>query len=155
MSTIIFHELSSGVDVENDRHSAVKNQQAETIETLADYVQRVRNEKGFSLKKVEYQSDNGEDRITDSYVSRIENGLITNVSPRMLRALARGLCEPEDVVFAVARGKSLTETADPEDEEMQVFFYRYKNLSKKDKDELRPSWEMFKREVERRNQKRS
>lgn len=70
-------------------------------ETLADYIRRVRNDKGLSTQNVEEASRGG---ITDGYVNRIENGYIKNVSPEKLKALAKGLGVPEAEVFAVARG---------------------------------------------------
>ena len=74
-------------------------------ERLADYVRRVRNEKGFSLSKVEKNSGS---EIDASYINRIENDLIRNVTPEKLSALAKGLEVSEDEIFAVARGKRLT-----------------------------------------------
>ncbi len=75
-------------------------------ETLADYVQRVRNEKRLSLADVSARSGGG---IGKTHVSRIENGLSINPSPAKLQALARGLGVSEEEIFAVARGKSPTE----------------------------------------------
>lgn len=74
------------------------------IETLPDYVRRIRIEKRLSTVDVEKQSGN---RISDSYVTRIENGYVKNVSPEKLQALAKGLGVTEDEIFAVVRGKSL------------------------------------------------
>ncbi len=73
-------------------------------EDLADFVKRVRAQKGFSLKLVEDQS-NG--RIDKSYVSQIENRAVLSesISLKKLSGLAEGLQEPEEVVVAVARGK--------------------------------------------------
>ena len=75
--------------------------EASMSESLADYVQRIRNKKNISTLKVEEQSKG---KITNSYVSKIENGYITNVSPEKLKALAKGLGVPEEEVFTVARG---------------------------------------------------
>ncbi len=73
--------------------------------TLADYVSRIRQEKRLSLNDVVRQSGN---QIANSHVSRIENGLTTNVTTDKLRALAKGLGVSEDEIFAVARGKSVS-----------------------------------------------
>jgi len=59
----------------------------------------------LSTPEVERQSGG---RITDAYVSRIENGYVKNVSPEKLQALAKGLGVLEDEIFAVARGKSVS-----------------------------------------------
>jgi transcriptional regulator with XRE-family HTH domain len=74
----------------------------EQPETLADYVRRIRLEKHLSLNDVVRQSDN---QIANSHVSRIENGLTTNITTEKLRSLAKGLGVPEDEIFSVARGK--------------------------------------------------
>lgn len=70
-------------------------------EDLADYVRRVRAEKGFSTADVE---KNSRFTITDGYISRIENRYVKNVSPEKLQALAKGLAVSEEEIFAVARG---------------------------------------------------
>jgi transcriptional regulator with XRE-family HTH domain len=70
---------------------------------LAEYVRRVRQEKGFSTPDVERNSGN---QITDGYVSQIENEYVKNVSPAKLKALAKGLQVNEDEIFAVARGQT-------------------------------------------------
>lgn len=74
-------------------------------ETLADFVRRTRLDKRFSLVDV---ARNSEGHISESYVSRIENGYILNVSPAKLIGLAKGLRVTEDELFTVARGQSLT-----------------------------------------------
>jgi transcriptional regulator with XRE-family HTH domain len=68
---------------------------------LAEFVRRTRHEKKLSTKDVETNSD-GE--ISDSYVSRIESGIVANVSPGKLNALAKGLQIPADTLYRVARG---------------------------------------------------
>jgi transcriptional regulator with XRE-family HTH domain len=68
---------------------------------LADFVRRTRVEKRLSLNDVARQSGH---QISNAYVSKIENGYVTNPSPKKLRALAKGLRESEDEVFAIARG---------------------------------------------------
>ena len=70
-------------------------------EALNDYVKRVRNEKGFSLTDVEVNSGR---RISNGYVSRIENGHVTNPTAAKLNALARGLRVSSQEIFDVAFG---------------------------------------------------
>lgn len=103
MSTHKFNELLQVCDVEFGKCFVVETQEQER---LPDYVRRVRNEKGFSLSRVEKNSG-GE--IDASYINRIENDLIRNVTPEKLNALAKGLEVSEDEIFAVARGKRLTD----------------------------------------------
>jgi transcriptional regulator with XRE-family HTH domain len=73
-----------------------------THPTLAEYVRQTRHQKNLSLADVSARSGG---QIGTTHVSRIENRLVSNVSLRRLRALARGLGVPEDEVVAVARGK--------------------------------------------------
>jgi transcriptional regulator with XRE-family HTH domain len=77
-------------------------------EDLADFVRRVRKEKGLSTRDVANES-NG--RISYGYVSQIENRQVlgSGVSPARLVALARGLGVPDEEVFAIATGKPLAE----------------------------------------------
>lgn len=91
-----------------------------STENLSDFVRRVRSEKGLSTLDVERNSSN---RITDGYVSQIENGYVKNVSPEKLQALAKGLAVSEDEIFAVARG-SKTVGELPLDEVRMLQLYR-------------------------------
>jgi transcriptional regulator with XRE-family HTH domain len=71
--------------------------------TLAEYVRRARVDRKLSTIDVERESGG---RISSSYVSRIENGMIANVSPEKLDALAAGLGIPAEDLYRVARGLS-------------------------------------------------
>jgi transcriptional regulator with XRE-family HTH domain len=104
MSSIIGSDTSIISNTSNDRYFAVDREQPEG---LADYVRRVRFEKGFSLLAVQR---NSRGQIAGSYVSRIENGIADaeGVTPKKLQALAVGLQVPEDEIFAVARGQSMS-----------------------------------------------
>jgi transcriptional regulator with XRE-family HTH domain len=127
MSTIICNDLSHRCGVAYDNELVVDMQR----ENLADYVRRMRvQEKKFSLTDVERNS--GGD-IDASYVNRIENGLVTNVTPDKLRALAKGLQVFEDEIFAVARGKSIID--DPTYDEQRLLGF-FRTLSTEWKDEL-------------------
>ena len=71
---------------------------------MADYVRRMRVQvRRISLTDVERNSGGG---IDASYVNRIENGFVTNVSPDKLDALARGLTVPPEEIIAVATGRA-------------------------------------------------
>lgn len=61
-------------------------------------------------------------QISDGYVSRIENGVILNVTPKKLAALARGLHIAEDTLFAIARGRKVSTSA--ANEEQLLAYYR-------------------------------
>jgi transcriptional regulator with XRE-family HTH domain len=75
------------------------------IETLAEFVSRVRKEKGFSLLDVERNSQKRGKKIAGSYVSRIENGHNKNLTKATVSNLARGLDEPEELLLAVWAGR--------------------------------------------------
>jgi transcriptional regulator with XRE-family HTH domain len=94
--------LSGGRDISL---SGVNNGR-EHVEDLAEFVQRVRREKGLSQRDVETKSERG---ISKGYIGQIENRevLADSVTPQKLRALARGLGVSEDEIFAIARGKPL------------------------------------------------
>jgi transcriptional regulator with XRE-family HTH domain len=78
-----------------------------SLETLAEYVKRIMDEKGLSSRDVRARSGR---RIADSYINKIVNGITTNPSIDKTKALAEGLGVDEDEVFKVARGISITES---------------------------------------------
>jgi transcriptional regulator with XRE-family HTH domain len=87
--------------------SSLLSVESRNPEKLGDYVRRIRLDKGFSTTDVERNSrSGGAQGISDAYVTRIENGYVTNVSPAKLRALAKGLQVTEDEIFAVERGQT-------------------------------------------------
>jgi transcriptional regulator with XRE-family HTH domain len=75
---------------------------ADSKETLASFVRRIRRDRGYSTRTVAVRSGHG---ISDGYVSRIESGYVTNPSPKIIRALAKGLGIEEDAIFSVIRGQ--------------------------------------------------
>lgn len=107
-------------------------------EDLADYVKRIRREKGLSLKDVVRRS---EGRISNGYVSQIENRYYINPTRDKLIALAKGLGVTEDEIFAVARGKSLDEV-EAVDAEMALFASRVKKLTPQQRRDFKIAWQM-------------
>lgn len=104
MSTTIVGKLLPFVGGYSGSLSSVDSRSAET---LGDYVKRVRTAQGLSTTDVQNNSRaGGAQGISDAYITRIENGYVTNVSPAKLRALAKGLGVSEEELFAVARGVS-------------------------------------------------
>jgi transcriptional regulator with XRE-family HTH domain len=77
------------------------------LETLAQYVKRIMDEKGLSSRDIQARSGR---KIADSYVTKILNGITTNPSIGKTKALAEGLGVDEDEVFKVARGIPLKES---------------------------------------------
>lgn len=131
-------------DVENIKVSIVNKKRTES---LSDFVRRVRNERGYSLDKVQQLSLN---TINASYVSRIENGQVLqeSITAKKLRALAKGLGVSEEEVFAVARGKSLDES-ETVDAEMALFASRVKKLTPQQKRDFQIAWQMAKDYLDR------
>lgn len=99
--------LGDNLHAIGDYSSRLFSVESRSAENLGDFVRRSRLDKGFSTTDVERHSRSGGAKgISDAYVTRIENGYVTNVSPEKLRALAKGLQVSEDELFAVARGKA-------------------------------------------------
>ncbi len=112
-------------------------------ENLSDFVRRIRGEKNLSLLSVKRRSGG---QIAGSYVSRIENGYTLNVTPKKLRALAKGLGVSEDEIFAMARGSAGLDM----DIELAALLQKYEALPREHRDELRILIKVIDREIDRR-----
>jgi transcriptional regulator with XRE-family HTH domain len=128
---------------ENVNCSAVDMQKPES---LAEFVRRVRNEKRLSLNDVQRQSGN---QIANSYVSRIENGIVTNVTPEKLKALAKGLQVSEEEIFAVVRGKSPADNPNFKKWKFASLFDEAEQLTPEQMVRFEILMEMARREVQR------
>lgn len=106
MSTVIIGEITTNAANYDSRIFSVRS--SKPIEDLSEYVRRIRAAKDLSTTDVENNSGR---KISDAYVTQIENRRVKNVSPEKLKALAKGLGITEDEIFAVARGQA------PEDSE--------------------------------------
>src|ERR1700749_2576090 len=108
MSTHKWHGVSRSSHVAYAKRFIV--QKGQELETLSDFVRRVRIEKGLSLAEVQAKANRAGHEIGTTHINRIENGFIeaASVTPKKLIALAAGLGVSEDEVFAVARGKSVS-----------------------------------------------
>src|SRR6476660_2359048 len=73
----------------------------EKHETLTEFVTRILSEKSLSFRDVAEKSGGA---ISHSTVADIANGQRVESKKGTLTALAKGLDEPSDVVFRVARG---------------------------------------------------
>ncbi|HYM01215.1 MAG TPA: hypothetical protein VEZ90_19805 [Blastocatellia bacterium] len=71
--------------------------------SLADFVRRVKAEKRLSFAKI---AENSGNKIGRSYVSKILNGEVKNVSEEYQGYLALGLQVPIDEVVRASRGES-------------------------------------------------
>jgi transcriptional regulator with XRE-family HTH domain len=76
----------------------------QNLETLGDFVRRVRWEKNLSLEAVSQRSARFGPRIAGSYINRIENDPIRRPTVHRLRALAHGLDIPVEELLARAAG---------------------------------------------------
>lgn len=82
------------------RHLVMFKKESKPTETLADYVRRIRNEKGLSLRDVQERSGN---LTTVEYVSKIESGWVLHVTPTKLSGVAKGLDVSEREIFTAAK----------------------------------------------------
>ncbi len=105
----------------------MKRDQNKSSLLLAEFLKSERKKRKLSAVDVERNSGGA---ISDSYISRIENGEVTNVSPEKLDALAKGLGIPEDDLYRAARGLP---PIDPDDK-FEIFAETFdgKELSKSD-----------------------
>lgn len=70
-------------------------------ETLSQYVQRIIKQKDLSLSDIER---NCEKEMTASYIGKVANGVVTNLSVEKIIALAKGLDVDPYEIFAVSYG---------------------------------------------------
>jgi transcriptional regulator with XRE-family HTH domain len=77
-------------------------------ENLQEYVDRIMTEKNLSTFDVARRSDG---LISQSHVSRIQNGIVADPKSPKLVGLAKGLGVPEHEMFAVARGLGINKVA--------------------------------------------
>lgn len=115
------------------------------MEQLAEFVRRTRKEKGLSTPDVERNSGY---KISDGYVSQIENLYIKNVSPEKLAALAKGLGVTEEEVFAAARGKTPNRDVIT-DEKFELLSLKFGTLDGRQKAKAEVLIEVLERELER------
>lgn len=120
-------------------------------EPLGDFVRRIRNKKGLSLKDVAEQSGRFGPPIASSYVSRIENDPTRKPSADALRKLAHGLGIPPQDLLARAAG-----LVDPgiESEELHLLS-RFRELSQERREDVMKIVDMWhSEEIPRRTPRR-
>jgi len=121
------------------------------LESLGDFVQQTRQEKGLSCKDVEKRSARFGKPIAGSYVNRIENNPALHPTAVALKALAYGLGVPPTEVLARAAG-----LVDPgaKTEELQLLS-RFRELSPEKRDLVLDIVDMlYSKELPRRTPKR-
>jgi transcriptional regulator with XRE-family HTH domain len=77
-----------------------------TPESLSEYVERIMRQKGLNLHDVERNSKH---KITNSYISKIIRGRVTNLTADKTIALAQGLGVSPFDVFQAMCGQSPTQ----------------------------------------------
>jgi len=70
---------------------------------LGRYIQRILQQKKLTLREVERKADG---QITNSYISKMLNGTVTNLTVEKIAALARGLGVDGREIFDIAYGES-------------------------------------------------
>jgi transcriptional regulator with XRE-family HTH domain len=116
-------------------------------EILSDYVRRVMKEKNLTFKQAEKRSRRS---ISTGTLNDIIQGRNTNPTVAILKGLARGLGVSEDEVFTVARGLRIDHQREFDESDIAALFYKYRQLSERNKKELRPILEVIDHEIERR-----
>jgi transcriptional regulator with XRE-family HTH domain len=95
-----------------------------TPERLCDFVRRIRREKNLSLSEVSDRSARYGNRISASYVNRIENDPKRRITSDRLKALAYGLDVPMDELLVYVVGITRRDEA-----EERCLLARFRNLS--------------------------
>jgi transcriptional regulator with XRE-family HTH domain len=103
----------------------MKEYSAQVGESLGEFVKRVRAENKWSTRDVARQADY---EISDSYVSMIENETAQNPSPKLIKALAKGLkLDPEifqKILYGTLPTSGLTESE-------QILVTRYRQADER------------------------
>lgn len=131
------------------QHTKLHPMPTKPREDLADYVRRIRQEKGLSVQEVENTARRAGLKISRSYVSQIENRYILSVTSAKLQALAKGLGVTEDEIFAVARGKSPADEPDYKNWKFASLFDDAQKLTPEQMKEFEHLMEITRREVQR------
>ena len=81
-------------------------------ENLSQLVRRVVTQKKLKLRQIQERSGG---QITESYVSRIMTGNVTNITLDKLVALAKGIEEDEHTLFTAYLGRPAGSASEPQD----------------------------------------
>ncbi|MGE0131894.1 MAG: helix-turn-helix domain-containing protein [Blastocatellales bacterium] len=95
-------------------------------ETLAARVKRIREEKNLSLIAVERNCDG---RVSNGYISRVENGFEDNLTRDKIAAMAKGLQVPP--IMLLETMFEFSRPADSVEEELVYIFRKMNPLVKK------------------------
>lgn len=121
------------------------------LESPQEYVNRIVAEMpDGSHKKVAKRAGALGYKMSAGFVHNVASGAADNPSVKLIKALAAGLGRPEDEVFAVFRGKPISEENSYKEGLFAVLGREYDQLAPRDQKELRPAIDMLTREVQRR-----
>lgn len=102
--------LIKGIDIVNENMSILEySTKGMNKNNLGNYIQLLMDQKGLRAIDVERKCDK---RITNSYISRIIKGEVTNPTVGTIDALAQGLDTDPYELFAIAYGKSRRDSAE-------------------------------------------
>jgi transcriptional regulator with XRE-family HTH domain len=102
--------LIKGIDFVNENMSILEYSTKDMSKSnLGQYIQMLMDQKGLRAIDVERNCDK---RITNSYISRIIKGEVTNPTVGTIDALAQGLDADPYELFAIAYGKSRRDSAE-------------------------------------------
>ena len=105
----------------------------QSLESLGDFVRRVRRDKNLSCADVEKRSARFGPRIAGSYINRIENNPHLRPSVDRLKALAYGLNIPVEELLARAAGLV---PSDSDSNDVFRLVARFRALSAERKDDV-------------------
>lgn len=107
LSTVITRKI---LNKTRNYPSKIVSMDSKKLETLGDFVKRIRFEKNLTTTEVESRSRRGgKTGISNGYITQIENDPSINPSWKKLQALALGLGISETELMNVAGGKANTE----------------------------------------------
>jgi len=95
-------------------------------ETLGEYVKRMTEQKGISLRELERRSGG---RVTGSHLSKITKGSSKNVTVETVVGLALGLDVDPHEVFSIASGHSIKEATEADSVDLLVLADAVKKLA--------------------------
>lgn len=116
-------------------------------ESFGEFISRILHEKRLTLSDVERRTQGA---ISDSYLSYIIQEKGGNLTVSKLKVLAQGLGESVVVILEAASGIPLIDATESRSNEFAHVINKYNQLSDGDKMELRPTLQLFVREIERR-----
>lgn len=146
MSTVI-NKMLSTANVNWSKQAVVRNQQ----KGLAEFVREVMREKGLTYREVSRRSGYvgpGSEGLSHTTVFDIVNERTNNIKRDTLRALAKGLGEPEERLVSIVYGTPRDRDGFDESE-FALMYSRVRKLTAQQKRDFRVAWDMAKAHLEK------